>query len=55
MATPFIPYLLRIRDPKLWKKARTQAALEGLTMNGLIHRLLRDWLEPARKHSSRKQ
>ena len=40
-------YILRQIDPDLWRRVKSKAALEGLSIKTLIELLLRDWLEPS--------
>ncbi len=37
-------YILRQIDEQLWRRVKSKAALEGVTLKALIERLLRDWL-----------
>jgi hypothetical protein len=37
-------YLLRDIDPDLWRRVKSKAALEGVSLKTLIERLLRAWL-----------
>jgi hypothetical protein len=37
-------YILREIDPDLWRRVKSKAALEGVSIKGLIERLLRAWL-----------
>ncbi len=37
-------YILRHIDPELWKRVKSKAALEGISVKTLIERLLRAWV-----------
>jgi predicted HicB family RNase H-like nuclease len=37
-------YLLRGIEPDLWRRVKSKAALEGVSVNALILRLLREWV-----------
>ena len=37
-------YILRAIDPDLWKRVKSKAALEGVSIKALIERLLTGWL-----------
>lgn len=37
-------YILRGIDPDLWKRVKSKAALEPLTLKALIEKLLAEWL-----------
>lgn len=37
-------YILRDIDPELWKRVKSKAALEPVSLKALIERLLRAWL-----------
>lgn len=39
-------YILRNIDPELWRRVKSKAALEGISVKALIERLLRTWVEP---------
>lgn len=36
-------YTLRDTDPILWKRIKTKAASESISLKALIEKLLRDW------------
>lgn len=40
-------YILREIDPELWKKVKSKAALEGVSLRVLIESLLIAWLKKA--------
>jgi predicted DNA binding CopG/RHH family protein len=40
-------YILRNIDPELWRRVKSKAALEGITIKALIEELLQTWLARA--------
>ncbi len=38
-------YTLRDTDPDLWKRVKSKAALETISLKALIEKLLRDWVK----------
>jgi predicted HicB family RNase H-like nuclease len=39
-----VSYLLRNIDQDLWRRVKSKAALEGVSVNALILRLLTEWV-----------
>lgn len=37
-------YILRQIDEHLWRRVKSKAALQGITIKALIEKLLKDWL-----------
>lgn len=37
-------YILRDINPDLWRRVKSKAALEGITLKALIENLLKAWL-----------
>ncbi len=37
-------YILRDIDPELWKRVKSKAALEGVSLKALFERLLTAWV-----------
>ena len=38
-------FILRKIDDALWRRIKSKAALEGVSLKDLIERLLRDWVD----------
>ncbi len=44
-------FIVRNIDPEFWRRVKAQAALEGISLNALVLKLLSKWLkqEPTRE------
>lgn len=41
-------YILRQIDPELWKRVKSKAAAEGLTLRAIVDQLLRGWVKESK-------